>query len=213
MGNVVDQHSAASSALPLKQRLELVVEREGNKRFRTLGAALYRLTSGHMTRLWQKQDVTLLTTRGRHSGRKRTVILQFFRDGADVFVVAANSGNPSRNPDWYFNLKSSPEAVVQFLDRRFSVQADELSSDAAAVLWSKSVLAAAPDYAKYTKVSGRPIPCIRLRPTAPGDNFAPPGVDEQHHHLRSKPVSSEQRGWFERGLLLLSLAGLPSRDW
>jgi hypothetical protein len=101
MDSVMDPsgNGAPSGALSTRQRLELFAEREGNKRFRPLGTAMYRRTRGRMVHLWHKQDVLLLTTRGRHSVCDRTVILQFFRDGADVFVLAANSGNPSRNPD------------------------------------------------------------------------------------------------------------------
>lgn len=53
----------------------------------------------------------VLTTRGRKSGKERTVPLQHFPNGEDLIVVAANSGLPSL-PGWYFNLTANPRARV-----------------------------------------------------------------------------------------------------
>ena len=78
-----------------KVRMLLFLEHEGNKRLRSIGTGLYRLTRGRFTP--RDRDVVLLTTQGRTSGREHTVLLQSFREGMNMIVVAANSGRPT-NP-------------------------------------------------------------------------------------------------------------------
>jgi F420H(2)-dependent quinone reductase len=147
----------------LKHRMQIVIEREGNKRFGRLGAALYRLTRGRFVEwlMRRKVDVLLLTTRGRRSGRERTVILQFFRDGADVVLAAVNFAKPTRNPDWYYNLRANPTARVEILDRSIQVHAEELTIEQADAFWPR-VLDVAPDYARWKRITNRTIPLVRL---------------------------------------------------
>ena len=64
---------SAPATLSCKDEMELFLERDGNKRLRSLGTGLYRLTGGRFTP--RNRDVLLLTTRGRKSGREHTVLL------------------------------------------------------------------------------------------------------------------------------------------
>src|SRR5215212_1764147 len=116
--------------LLLKERIKMRIEHEVDTRSVGLAAGLIRLTKGHVARLWRRQ-VLLLTTRGRKSGLERTVPLQFFPDGEDMIVVAANSGLPSP-PGWYFNLTADPLARVEVGDRTLRARAEELSPEEAA---------------------------------------------------------------------------------
>jgi deazaflavin-dependent oxidoreductase (nitroreductase family) len=147
--------------LPLKEQIKTRIEHEVDTRSVGLAAGLIRLTKGHVARLWGRQ-VLLLSTRGRKSGLERTVPLQFFPDGEDMIVLAANSGLPAP-PGWYFNLTADPLARVEVGDRTLQVRAEELSADQAAAFWP-SVLQAAPDYARYPRRTSRTIPLIRLVP-------------------------------------------------
>jgi deazaflavin-dependent oxidoreductase (nitroreductase family) len=147
--------------LPRAERIMMRVEHEVDTRSIGLAAILYRLTRGRIARLWRRQ-VLLLTTRGRRSGRERTVPLQFFPDGDRMIVVAANSGLPSP-PAWYFNLIADPRARVEVMDRALDVRAEELSAEEADAFWPR-VLQAAPDYAKYPKRASRRLPLLRLVP-------------------------------------------------
>jgi deazaflavin-dependent oxidoreductase (nitroreductase family) len=152
----------------LTERLQFFLEREGNKRLGRVGVALYRLTRGRFVEwlMRRKVDVLLLTTRGRRSGRERTVLLQFFRDGGDLVVVAVNSGQPTRNPDWYHNLKASPLVRVEVMDRNFRARAEDLSAERAAAFWPR-VLDVAPGYARWSRLANRTIPLLRLVPLEP----------------------------------------------
>src|SRR6266516_7421616 len=95
----------------LKEKVVLSLNYELDKRLGGLGVGLYRLTGGRIARLL-KVNVLILTTRGRRSGKTRTVLLQFFQDGANPVIVAANSGRPS-HPGWFYNLKATPTTQIQ----------------------------------------------------------------------------------------------------
>jgi deazaflavin-dependent oxidoreductase (nitroreductase family) len=148
--------------LPAIERIKTRIEHEVDTRSVRLAAMLLRLTKGRIVRLWRRQAL-LLTTRGRKSGQERTVPLQFFADGADMIVVAANSGLPSP-PGWYFNLTANPVARVEVGDRTLQVRAEELSREQAAAFWPR-VLQIAPDYARYPRRTSRRLPLVRLVPT------------------------------------------------
>jgi F420H(2)-dependent quinone reductase len=59
----------------------------------------------------------------------------------DMVLVAVNSGQPTRNPDWYYNLKATPIVRVEVLNR---------------------CLQAAPGYANWKRAANRTIPMVRL---------------------------------------------------
>jgi len=157
------------SNLSYKDRMVLLLEREGNKRLRSLGTSLYRLTAGRFAP--RNRDVLLLTTRGRKSGQEYTVLLQFFWDGANMVVVAANSGRPF-HPDWLHNLKATPMARVEVRDRTLRVRAEQLSDEERAAFWP-CILRRAPSYARYRKATSRIIPLVRLVPIGSGEGALP----------------------------------------
>ena len=140
------------------------LEHEVDTRSARLGVGLLRLTKGRIARLWRRQAL-VLTTRGRRSGKDRAVPLQYFPDGENMIVVAANSGLPSP-PGWYFNLTANPRARVEVAGRTLAVRAEELSAEEAAAFWPH-VLHAAPDYARYPRRTSRRIPLLRLVPATP----------------------------------------------
>src|SRR6266702_4399024 len=143
----------------LKEKGVLSLNYELDKRLGGLGVGLYRLTGGRIAR---KVDVLILTTRGRRTGKTRTVLLQFFRDGTNMVIVAANSGRSS-HPGWFYNLKATPTVRVQVMDRTVQVHAEEMSTDEAIAFWPR-VLRVAPTYARYQKATSRTIPLVRLVP-------------------------------------------------
>jgi F420H(2)-dependent quinone reductase len=121
-----------------------------------------RRSKGRLTDAY-KVNALLLTSRGRRSGRDRTVVLQYFPDGDAMMVVAANDGGAA-HPGWYFNLTASPEAAVEVKGRQIPVHAAELGAAEAAEWWQR-ILAAAPDYQRYRRATTRPFPILRLVPT------------------------------------------------
>ncbi|QIN84715.1 nitroreductase family deazaflavin-dependent oxidoreductase [Rubrobacter tropicus] len=150
---------APSTNLSRKDRALLLLEREGNRRLRSLGTVLYRLTGGRFTP--RDRDVLLLTTRGRKSGREHTVLLQSFPDGENNMVVVATNSGRSSHPDWYHNLKADPTARVEIMDRTLRVRAEDLPDEEAAAFWPR-ILRRAPSYTRYREAARRDIPLVRL---------------------------------------------------
>ena len=97
------------------------IEHELDARTVRVGAWLYRRTGGRLMRPWHRRAL-ILTTTGRRSGLPRTVLLQYFPDGRDMVVVAANGGMP-RHPFWYLNLAANPQALVEVGGRTLRVRA------------------------------------------------------------------------------------------
>lgn len=147
----------------MKQRLSTRLEHELDSRSVGLAAWLYRATHGRIARLYRR-DVLLLTTTGRRSGLQRTVPLQFFADGDDMVVVAANSGM-ANHPAWYLNLRAQPEALVEVYGQSVPVRAEKMSEADAESFWTV-VLRRAPDYSRYLERTDRKIPMIRLTPVS-----------------------------------------------
>ncbi len=72
--------------------------------------------SGRRTGLWQprpgKWGALRLTTRGRHTGEPRSVIVGYYEDGPNVVTMAMN-GWGAAEPAWWLNLQAHPEAIVE----------------------------------------------------------------------------------------------------
>ena len=95
------------------------------KNLSALHVFLYRVSGGRVGRRLVDNDMLLLTTVGRKSGKPHTVPLLYLTDG-DALVVIASWGGRPHHPDWYVNLQARPDATVQVLGRRWKVRADTL---------------------------------------------------------------------------------------
>ncbi len=172
-----DADKPSSNAMSLKDRVALYLNYELDKWLGGPFVGLYRLTGGRITRLW-KVNVLILTTRGRRTGKIRTVLLQFFQEGENMVIVATNSGRSS-HPGWFYNLKANPIVQVQVMDRSFKVRAEEMTHEEAIAFWSR-VLCIAPTYERYRRATNRIIPFVRLVPIEYIGESAVPSDETQH---------------------------------
>jgi deazaflavin-dependent oxidoreductase (nitroreductase family) len=78
-----------------------------------------------------------------------------------VVLAAVNSAQPTRTPDWYYNLKVTPLVSIDVIGRNFEARAEELSADRAQAFWPR-VLEVAPGYADWKRVANRTIPLMRF---------------------------------------------------
>lgn len=124
--------------------------------------AVQRLSRGRFLSRVAGMPVLLLTTTGRQSGKPRTTPLTFFRDGANLVVIASNGG-ADRPPDWSLNLQQSPRAVVQIGTDELTVQARTASPEERERLWV-GITATYSGYARYQKKTTRQIPVLILTP-------------------------------------------------
>lgn len=151
------------------ERAALWLHRTLDKRGTPLALWVYRRTRGGIARR-VKVDVLLLTTRGRRSGRQRSVMLQYFPDGDAMVVTAANGGGAL--PGWYHNLTAEPIASVEVDDRVIPVTAHELPPDEERAWWARIVRRDA-SYTRYRHVTSRRFPILRLVPRTGPDGAGP----------------------------------------
>lgn len=125
---------------------------------------LYRWTDGVIGADAGGLATLLLTTRGRKTGKERTVPLPYFPHPEGFAVVASFAGGP-KNPAWYDNLVADPDVEVQVKARRFRAVAKPAGPAERPAIWS-SIVAAAPMYADYATITPRQIPVVILRPVS-----------------------------------------------
>jgi deazaflavin-dependent oxidoreductase (nitroreductase family) len=105
--------------------------------------------------------VVMLTTRGRRTGRTRTLPVLALPDGDRLIVIASNFGQP-RHPAWYHNLRAHPRAVVAVGGVSDEYEAHELTGEERDRYFRYGV-EANPGWIQYRRrAAGRHIPVIRL---------------------------------------------------
>ena len=123
-------------------------------------ALLYRATRGVIGRRLVNNDMLLLTTVGRRTGKPHTIPLLYLRDGDDLAIVASWGGRDN-HPEWYLNLEAEPAVEIQVLGNRMQKSARTASPAERARLWPQ-VLDAYDGYATYQSRTDREIPIVLL---------------------------------------------------
>lgn len=106
----------------------------------------------------RKAEALVLVTRGRRTGRPRSVVLPYFTFDGRTFVVGSKGGAHD-DPDWVLNLRARPRATVYIRRQarpaitRFATAAER------AVLWPR-LIAVAPTYESYQRGTHREIPLV-----------------------------------------------------
>lgn len=110
-------------------------------------------------------DILLLTTVGRRSGRRHTVPLLFLCEGRSLVVIASYGGR-ERHPAWYLNLVAEPEVEVELSGRHFNGRARTAGPEERASWWPR-VVDAYGGYAVYQTRTERLIPVVLIDPSSP----------------------------------------------
>lgn len=131
------------------------------KHLSTLHTLLYRATRGRIGRRLVDNDMLLLSTTGRRTGKTHTVPLLYLRDGDDLVVIASWGGRDN-HPEWYLNLLASPSATVQVNGQQSSVTAATAALDRRSRLWPE-IVRAYDGYRVYQSRTDREIPVVILR--------------------------------------------------
>jgi deazaflavin-dependent oxidoreductase (nitroreductase family) len=82
----------------------------------------FRANRGQLTGPLAGRTLILLTTTGAKSGKERTAVLGFGKDGDRYVVIASGNGAPA-HPAWYRNLLARPIATVEAGPAKFKVRA------------------------------------------------------------------------------------------
>jgi deazaflavin-dependent oxidoreductase (nitroreductase family) len=108
-----------------------------------IGVWMYRTLNGRLSSGSKRVHVLLITTPGRRTGVPRSTCVRYLDSAAGYTVWGTGSGS-RRDPDWFRNLRATTETDV--------------------AAWNDTVLAQAPEVAKYARRSGRTIPVAVLEP-------------------------------------------------
>lgn len=159
-GTLARAESVASAPLH-----SAVMRDDTARRLSQLHRLIYQVTRGLIGRRLVRNDMLLLTTRGRRTGRTHSVPLLYLRDGDALVVIASWGGRPD-HPQWYQNLLADPRALVQVRSRRWPVRA-RTAEPAERARWWPRVLAAYHGYRIYESNTDRVIPVVFLEPEQP----------------------------------------------
>ncbi len=127
-----------------------------------LNIFLYRLTGGVLGGRMMGQNVLLLTTVGRKSGKERITPVNYFRDGENYLLVGTNWGKQGQAA-WYLNLLRRPEAHIQVKRQVLAVTARPAGENEYGRLWGY-VAGLNPFYPRYQAQTRRRIPIVVLTP-------------------------------------------------
>jgi deazaflavin-dependent oxidoreductase (nitroreductase family) len=131
------------------------------KRLSALHRVLFRLTGGRIGQRLVDNDMLLLTTTGRKSGKRHTVPLLYLTEGDTVAVIASWGGRP-HHPEWYLNLVADPEVTIQIDGMKQTMRARTAAPDERAAWWPRAV-AAYDGYREYQSRTDRLIPVVLLQ--------------------------------------------------
>ena len=104
-----------------------------------------------------------LTTTGRKSGQKRSVMLTSPWQDGDTMAIVASRGGDDIHPAWYLNLQADPNVSVKTQDGTTAMLARTATAEERADIWPQIVKDFA-NYGGYQDKTDREIPVVLLDP-------------------------------------------------
>jgi deazaflavin-dependent oxidoreductase (nitroreductase family) len=116
---------------------------------------IYRLTGGKFfSTIGSNRKILLLTTKGRRSGKDRTVPVFYLRDGETIVICNVRPEHePGTNP-WVLNLRKHPSAKLQIGADIAQYHAREASLAEVERLWP-SLVTLWPAYQAHYELGGQ----------------------------------------------------------
>jgi deazaflavin-dependent oxidoreductase (nitroreductase family) len=130
----------------------------------TLHRALVKVSGGRLGWQASKMPVLELTTTGRKSGKKHSVMLTSPVQEGGTIVVVASRGGEDDHPAWLLNLRANPDVEVAYQGGpKQAMKAHVADAQERARLWP-IVVADHKNYADYQTKTQREIPLVLLQP-------------------------------------------------
>jgi deazaflavin-dependent oxidoreductase (nitroreductase family) len=127
---------------------------------------LLKITGGRFGWNVSNMPALELTTTGRKSGQRRSVMLTSPVQEGERIVVVASRGGDDQHPAWFLNLRDQPDVEVAFKGQPAQpMRARVADSEERARLWPL-VIADHKNYADYQTKTKREIPLVLLEPPA-----------------------------------------------
>ena len=130
--------------------------------FSRMHITLYRWTGGFIGGRIFGNRMLLLTTTGRKTGQPRTTPVAYLADG-DALVIVGGAAGVAKQPAWWLNLQSHPEAQIQVGRHKLRVSASKALPEEQQRLWARYPAQHALFKSMQKRVS-RDIPVVMLRP-------------------------------------------------
>jgi deazaflavin-dependent oxidoreductase (nitroreductase family) len=129
-----------------------------------LHRAVLRLSGGRFGWRAGGMPVLELTTTGRKSGQRRSVMLTSPVQEGDAIVIVASRGGDDHHPAWFLNLRDDPGVEVRWKGgARTAMRARIAAPDERARLWPL-VVERYGNYGGYQRKTDREIPLVILEP-------------------------------------------------
>jgi deazaflavin-dependent oxidoreductase (nitroreductase family) len=125
---------------------------------------LLKLSFGRFGWEFGNMPVVELTTTGRKSGQKRTVMLTSPLQEGDTIVVVASRGGDDTHPAWFLNLRDNPAVEVSIKGKpKQPMHAHVATPEERARMWPQ-VTSKYKGYGNYQTKTTREIPLVLLQP-------------------------------------------------
>ena len=136
------------------------------KTMNAIHRVLLKVSFGKVGWTASNMPVLELTTTGRKSGQKRSVMLTSPLQEGSTYIVVASRGGDDINPAWFLNLRDDPavEVAIQGGPKQ-PMTARVADADERAELWPR-ITATYKNYAGYQTKTDREIPVVLLEPTS-----------------------------------------------
>jgi deazaflavin-dependent oxidoreductase (nitroreductase family) len=139
----------------------------GDLAFKALNAAHHLVVKASRGRFgWRASGMLVveLTTTGRRSGQRRTVLLTSPLQDGDTIVLVASRWGDEHHPAWFLNLCAHPEVQVVVGGRPpVAMRARVATPAEREQLWPRAV-AVHDGYRSYQEKTQREIPVVLLEP-------------------------------------------------
>ena len=123
---------------------------------------VYKKSDGRIGSRLMGHKILSLTTKGRHSGKQRTILIYYFPYKESYLIVGSNLG-VDQHPAWYLNLQAEPIAEIQVGRERFNVQARTAVGPERETLWA-DIVRQDKSYEEYKNKTERQFPLVVLDP-------------------------------------------------
>lgn len=134
------------------------------KTMNTMHRGMLRLSLGHVGWKASGMPVLELTTIGRKSGQRRSVMLTSPWQEGSTLVIVASRGGDDTHPAWFLNLRDNPDVEVSLQGgAKEHMRARVASAEERARLWPL-LTAEHTNYASYQTKTTREIPLVLLEP-------------------------------------------------
>ncbi len=136
------------------------------KTMNTVHRTLLKLSFGKLGWNAGSMPVLELTTVGRKSGQRRSVMLTSPYQEGDAIVIVASKGGEDTHPAWFLNLRDNPRVEVVWKGgKQRPMTARIANAEERARMWPL-VIAKYKNYAGYQTKTEREIPLVLLEPTS-----------------------------------------------